>query len=322
LKIWKMESFKFMSSNVGMSGRLGGLIMRLQKGSVDVVFLQEINLNTENLNLMVKRYGYQAEASYNENFDKKPGIAVVWKEGVPLNNIEQVVEGRLMRATMGQYLLLNVYAPSGSDKRMERKKFYEQEVYRELRGNLGKPCIMGGDFNAILGLRDVEDGVGFAQKKCNELQELVNVSGLGDVFRRKFPMKREYTFFRKGRAPSRLDKWYVTEKMLENVVKIEHVATLADHCGVIMEIKLELEREKILRIKRETYWKLNTAILEEDYFTRTFAKFWNHLSLSKENFNDLDIWWDKKAKPEIKSFCIGMSKQRKLQREDTRSFFV
>jgi hypothetical protein len=54
-----METFRFMSSNVGMSGRLGGLMMKLQKGSVDVVFLQEINLSTENLNLMVQRYGYK-----------------------------------------------------------------------------------------------------------------------------------------------------------------------------------------------------------------------------------------------------------------------
>jgi exonuclease III len=120
-----MEAFRFMSSNVGLRGRLGGLMMRLQKGSVDVVFLQEINLSTENLNLMVKRYGYQAEASFDGNFAHKPGIAIVWKNSMPLNNIEQIVEGRLLRAKMGEYLLLNVYAPSGSDKRMERKKFYE-----------------------------------------------------------------------------------------------------------------------------------------------------------------------------------------------------
>ena len=121
---------------------------------------------------MVKRYGYQAEASFDGNFAHKPGIAIVWKNSMPLNNIEQIVEGRLLRAKMGEYLLLNVYAPSGSDKRMERKKFYEQDVYRELRCNLEAPCIMGGDFNAILSLKDVEDGVGFAQKKCNELQEM------------------------------------------------------------------------------------------------------------------------------------------------------
>jgi exonuclease III len=167
----KMKNFRFMSSNVGMSGRLGGLMMKLQKGSVDVNFLQEINLSTENQYLMVKRYGYKAEASFDGNFTHKPGIGIVWKKNMPVDNIEQIVEGRLQRAKMGPYLLLNVYAPSCSDKRMERKKFYEQDVYREIRCNLEEPWITGGDFNAILNLMDVEDGVGFAQKKCNELQE-------------------------------------------------------------------------------------------------------------------------------------------------------
>ena len=160
-----MEIVWFMTLNVGMNSRLGGLVTRLEKGNVDVIFLQELNLNTENLNLLVARYGYKAEASFDENFTHKPGIGMVWKLNLPMESVVEIVEGRAQRAKLGPYFLLNVYAPSGSDKMMKRKRFFAEDIFRAIRVNMNEGWIFGGDFNAILSILDVEDGVGFPAKK-------------------------------------------------------------------------------------------------------------------------------------------------------------
>ena len=88
----------------------------------------------------------------------------------------------------------------------------------------------------------------------------------------------------------------------------------------ITVIELEVRKTKIKKEKRETYWKLNTAILEEDYFQSTFKRFWNHLNLSQKMHPDIDTWWNDKAKPEIKNFCMGLSVERRVQRDNTRNF--
>jgi exonuclease III len=133
-----MEIIRFMTLNVGMNSRLGGLVTRLQKRNVNVIFLQELNVD--------------------ENFTHKPGIGMVWKLNLPMESVVEIVEGRAQRAKLGPYFLLNVYAPSGSYKRMERRRFYDQDMFREIRLNIDKAWIFGGDFNAML---SIFDGVGF-----------------------------------------------------------------------------------------------------------------------------------------------------------------
>ena len=143
---------------------------------------------------------------------------------------------------------------------------------------------------------------------------------LCDVFRFKFPRREEFTFFRSGKAPSRLDRLYTSRGLLESLSVVRHVASLSDHCGVLMEIELNVDLLSIPKLKRRTYWKLNTSILEEKEFLTGFAAFWVRISKSKESFSDIAEWWDKFAKPEIRDFCVGFSFQRKMQREHTKKF--
>ena len=149
-----------------------------------------------------------------------------------------------------------------------------------------------------------------------------HINGLCDVFRYKFLRKEEFTFFRPGRAPSRLDKFYISERLKIGVSNILHVASLSDHCGVKMCIRLEVEIANLPRTERRTYWKLNTSILEEEEFLPNFVHLWERISVVRGQFEDIAEWWDKFAKPEIKDFCIGFSVYRKKQRDDTKKFWL
>ena len=169
---------------------------------------------------------------------------------------------------------------------------------------------------------DVEGGVGFAQKNSTTLKDLVRSYDLSDVFRLEFPRKEEYTFFRPGRAPSRLDRIYISRTLVGENSGIQHVASLSDHCGVQVVIRLNLNLLSLPRNSRSTYWKLNTFILEDEEFLPSFIAFCSEISKVKDKFDDCAEWWDKCAKPEIKEFCIGFSILRKRRRSDTKKYLL
>ena len=54
----------------------------------------------------------------------------------------------------------------------------------------------------------------------------------------------------------------------------------------------------------------------------SFKPFWKHLVSSQNEYGDISDWWDLKAKPEIKNFCIGYSIQRKIARSQTKRFLL
>ena len=77
--------------------------------------------------------------------------------------------------------------------------------------------VFGGDFNCVLKTFDIEHGMGYRQKCCPALKDLVLSYYLCDVFHFKFHRRQEFTFFTSGKAPSRLDRFYTTRGLLESL---------------------------------------------------------------------------------------------------------
>ena len=94
---------------------------------------------------------------------------------------------------------VNIYAPSGSEKKHDRNVFFGQDIFGALTLHHEAAWVIGGDFNCVLGSVDVEGGVGFSQKFCPSLKDLVRTSSLSDVFRLENPRAEEFTFFRAGK---------------------------------------------------------------------------------------------------------------------------
>ena len=72
----------------------------------------------------------------------------------------------------------------------------------------------------------------------------------------------------------------------------------------------------------KSYWKLNTAILHDDSFLPSFRKFWSILSSRIHDYHNVADSWDLCAKPEIRSFCICYSIQRKHSNDQTERFLL
>ena len=164
----------------------------------------------------------------------------MWRTEIPLQDVTPFIPCRMQLATVGSVRLINIYAPSGSNRKEERATFFGQHLFRALDLNSHLPLVLGGDWNCLLNPLDVENAVGFRQKTCAALDDLVKVKKLTDSFRYCYPNKQEFTFFRPGSAPSRLDRIYVSPILKSQIIDVSHVASLADHSGVKLNIDLDL----------------------------------------------------------------------------------
>ena len=149
------------------------------------------------------------------------------------------------------------------------------------------------------------------------------MKNLHDVFRHLHADIKEYTFFRANAAPSRLDRFDLSQDILHGVTLVEHVASLSDHCGVLLDVLVDdVVLPSVRRVSHNTYWKLNTSILKDEDFLPNFADLWSRLKLKQGSFADIADWWNFAAKSNIKRFCIEFSKQRKARRNDSKNFWL
>ena len=316
-----LQSFNIFSLNVGMSHSLAGLHKIISSENLDLIFLQEVSLTSNQIENQLP--GFKAAVNVDTDDHLVPGTAIIWRNTLPVEQICSFVPCRIQTASLGPYRLINIYGPSGSGNRAERAIFYGQKVFQALNlSDNNMPFICGGDFNCLLKPIDVENEVGFGQKKCPALQDLVDAYQLLDTFRTCYSERKEFTFFRQGSAPSRLDRIYVSHSLKDLIIDSCHVASLSDHCGVKLIINLDVQPCKSPKFNEKSYWKLNTAILGDDNFLPMFNMFWKQLLKDVDGFPDISQWWDEKAKPEIKNFCVMFSMNRKKFRSQKKQFLL
>ena len=272
-----MEGFiSIISLNVGLSSTLAGISEIATCYNVDIILLQEVRLSNNQLGALLGKLGYNSEVNVNIEMPSRPGTAIAWKKSLPVSEVYTLVVGRLQIALLGKVAVINVYSPSGSEKKQERHLFFKHDVFHVFNMFPGFSYVLSGDFNCCLSPLDIEKGTGFNQKFCSSLKELVVGKRLLDAYRFKYPGGREFTFHRPGRASSRLDRFYLSSHLAETF-SISHIASLSDHSAVLLRVKLLFNRIRNVQGKSQTYWKLNNAILCEEEFLPAFKQLWNEL---------------------------------------------
>ena len=305
---------------MGTSSYLAGVSTLVDLEKIDLVFLQEVRISDEHIESLLR--GFKAVANIDNDDPSRPGVAIAWRQELPVQDVCNIVTCRLQIATLGSVKLLNIYAPSGSSKKQERHLFYTEDVFPVLLLHSNFFWLWAGDYNCVLHPSDLEDGKGFTSKKCPALNDIVSSNRLSDPFRVLNPFKNEFTFFRPGCAASRLDRFYVSKQLETDILSVKHIPSLSDHSAVILCLAVNFDISSSNKCINKSYWKLNTAILKEDTFLTSFRPFWNALLSSQDEFNDVADWWDLRAKPEIKKFCIEYSIHRKYTREQTKQFLL
>jgi exonuclease III len=144
----------------------------VRKQNIDVMFIQEVtDLVLDNT------WGYKA---YTNLGTTHRGTAFISRDQLELKGIKCLPSGRGIAATLNGVSLVNIYAPSGAEKRTEREDFYTLELPYLMRTTPSR-MILGGDFNCVLTQTDCT-GKG---NNSRALTKLVRECDLVDVWEAK-----------------------------------------------------------------------------------------------------------------------------------------
>ena len=128
--------------------------MMVQK--LDILFVQEHNVKNISQVEYIKQY---CDVVLNSTSLLKGGTAILInrKSNVKILQNEMDVKGCILSLKcnfLGTDLqLINVYAPSGNDKKLDREELFKNDLLYYCRNNL-QNLIIGGDWNAITSQRD------------------------------------------------------------------------------------------------------------------------------------------------------------------------
>ncbi|HSS96227.1 MAG TPA: exodeoxyribonuclease III, partial [Terriglobales bacterium] len=233
----------------------------IKKQKPDVICLQELKAKPEQLTEAqmktfegytvvwnpAERPGYSGVATMVSAKTKEHTIGF----GLPKFD----VEGRVIQTRFDDFILLNIYFPSGTTG-MVRVNF-KLEFYKALLKHIdklhkaGENLILTGDFNTA------HNEIDLARPKENartsgfmpEERAMLGLyfdAGLVDTFRALYPEKQQFSWWtsrfasaRKNNIGWRIDYFLVSQKFFKNVkdIAIFDKVEGSDHCPVMLELK-------------------------------------------------------------------------------------
>jgi exonuclease III len=128
-------------NGISASTRLNMLEEFLYKQNIDLALLQEV---TNSKISKIRRY-----TAYINMGTEGRGTAFLAKDSHVITNIQRIPTGRGISALFNGIKIINIYAPSGSEKKRERVDFYNGDVARLLM-HPSDNLILAGDFNCVL----------------------------------------------------------------------------------------------------------------------------------------------------------------------------
>ncbi|HHD92539.1 MAG TPA: exodeoxyribonuclease III [Candidatus Portnoybacteria bacterium] len=234
-----------------------GFLSWLGKSQADIVCLQEIKAQKEQLpEEIIKPKGYY---TYFNSAQRKgySGTAIFSKEKP--RKIKTILglekfdnEGRIIKATYKNFILINLYLPHGG--RQKENLEYKLEVYRELlsflKNNRNEKIIITGDFNIAHQEIDLarpkqnKNNIMFTSEEKKQISEIIDL-GFIDTFRKFHQEEENYTWWpyafsaRERNLGWRIDYIFISRKLLNNLKDAFILKDIkgSDHCPVGIEIK-------------------------------------------------------------------------------------
>ena len=239
---------------------------------------------------------YKALCNLNPNDVRKPGTATIWHSSLDAE-VTNLVTCRIQLLRLNHTCFLNIYAPSGTQGQKGRRDLFLNDIYPYLLANKGNLPSLIGDFNCVTDPQDVSNCVfggqiqnsnvksHYQQKKSKELKQIIDSFSYKDTFLLYNPKNNVglsfFTWLRKGSRPLRLDRFYILEHWAVRMVSCYHMSHLSDHKALISTMHFdEIDTPHSYRNKNnDSFWKLNSKILDERDFERNYLNCIDLLSL-------------------------------------------
>jgi exonuclease III len=215
---------------------------------IDIALLQEVTCPRLDV---TRQY-----AQYINVGTGKRGTAILAKDGIILTDIRCLPSGRGITARYNGISLINIYAPSGSEKKQERESFYNTEVPYLLPGH-NMEIILAGDFNCVLSPSDATGQKNYSRA----LDKLVTGLKLHDTGEQN-PVRTSYTHYT-PRGASRIDRIYISNNLQQRKQGTSTVvAAFTDH----LAIRIRMASSDPIPTRGIGQWKINISVLKEGAF--------------------------------------------------------
>lgn len=284
--------------------KMAALKQYIYESGTDIALLQEVTVP------QITMPGFLAVTNFSP--ETSVGTAILYREGIPVTQIEKLDSGRGISVRIFDVTVINLYAPSGSSNRAERNKFFKEHIIYLLRQNPSQ-LILGGDFNCVLSRKDQAPNFNFS----SELKCLVSDLKLKDAWEVKYPTLVRFTHIVRDSC-SRIDRIYISENLKDNLVKVETIPTsFSDHSGVLACVNLNPQPTRWFK----NQWNLNVSVLTDSDLGDAVRSAWEQCLRTSTTYQSTIEWWIRKAKPKLRAVLKSFSIERAAEIKRTMEFY-
>lgn len=252
---------------------------------------------------------------------RRLGTAMLVRRGLSYTRELLDPEGRLISIDVGGVTIINIYAPSGARSKEERNDFFRKTVPAyAVSSNF--PLVIVGDFNCVESLSDrsTSNKPTNPSKRTNlALTEMLAGLELVDIWLKLRPDDHGHTFFHPT-GSSRIDRAYSNREWAQNVTQINiHPISFSDHHCLSLTLSVNATYEP--KKQPPGFWKLNTAVLNEEPYLKTIVNFINKVALHPLRKTNVSEWWERVFKPGVKRESVRYCKQRAKLAWETKVYY-
>ena len=287
------------------------LIEFMYYNRIDILLLQEHNIR--NANVICSELSDKYIVDINLAISHKGGTAILINRKSPIKLLtsEKSSDSRIISMKFKFYEeffhIVNIYAHASNAK--DREKMFNEDLIYYLRNNI-QNSIIGGDFNCVLSQRDTSTGNANISKALLNTIRTLQFKDMWHVKNKDI----KYTFVRNNFG-SRIDRLYAKD-LCQYVKWIDVInVNFSDHSC----IKSVIGMPNIPKVG-QYYWKLNTALLDLPDIDLRFKEEWEKIKSVKNRYTNVNNWWDKHAKPQIKKFFVKIGKEENQKKYGLLSF--
>lgn len=285
----------------------------LRNQNADIYFLQETYSSRDCENLW--RMEWKGELFFAHGTNHSKGTLILFRDTLDFQVREKLVDenGRFIFLDLYiqgfPFLIVNIYAPTKVKEQSDFFKALNNVV--EILGENEKQIIMGGDLNITFDhALDGSGGTGCIKDSVKFFKEIISNHELLDIWRTRFPNLKRFTWRQKRPLiQRRLDYWFISDSLQEDIEKVEIVTAIRwDHSAIILDINSIPEQKR-----GASFWKMNNSLLEDEIYIQRIKVLFPKWLEESNDVGDIRLKWDW-VKYKIREVTISLSK-KKLKRE-------
>ena len=261
----------------------------------DIVLLQETNTLNANSSCW-SHWPYSVHCAQSNS--RGTGVATLFKNSCNYDILKSTVvfpNYLLYNQLKAGNVILHIYnvlIPQADAKAKDCIEAFLSHSSNHSDGSV----IIGGDLNCTINpaLDRFHNPCEKRRKVAQALQNSFDEIGVCDVWRRRNPTSREYTWFRSRAtnvgcmSKARLDKFLISNDLLPTVSACKIVTcAISDHSTVSLTLKTPSVRKT-----GSSHWHFNNSLLKNKEYTDSISLFLRQWRLQKANFSDINTWWD------------------------------